>query len=53
VETEILSMANGVVETKLGSKVPPAAICVLAQDVVRVTSKECLVRGHAREMAVK
>jgi hypothetical protein len=52
-ETWILSMTNGIVEIKLGSKVPPAATSVLAPDVVLVTSKECLVRGHARETAVK
>jgi hypothetical protein len=52
-ETWILSMTNGIIEIKLGSKVPPAVICVLAPDVVRVKSQECLVGGHAQRTAVK
>jgi hypothetical protein len=52
-KTWILSMTNGIVEIKLGSKVPLAVICVLAPDVVRVKSEECLVGGHAGRTAVK
>jgi hypothetical protein len=49
----VLSMTNGIVEIKLGSKVPLAVICVLAPDVVRVEGEECLVGGHARRTTVK
>ena len=52
-KTWVLSMTNGIVKIKLGSKVPLAVICVLAPDVVRVEGKECLVGGHARRTAVK
>ena len=52
-ETEILNMANGIVKTKLGSKVPPSITCVLVPDVFCMKGKECLVERHARRTAVK
>jgi hypothetical protein len=35
-----LSMANGIVKTKPGGKVPLAAICVLATNVVRMEGEK-------------
>jgi hypothetical protein len=52
-KTRVLSMTDSVVEIKLGGKVPLAVICVLATDIVRVESEQCLVGGHARCTAVK
>jgi hypothetical protein len=52
-KTWVLSMTNGIIEIKLGSKVPLAVICVLPPDVVRVKGEECLVGRHARRTAIK
>ena len=46
-KTWVLSMTDGIVEIKLGSKVPLAVICVQPSDVIHVKCEECLVGGHA------
>jgi len=52
-KTGVLGMTNGVVEIKLGGKVPLAVVCVLPPDIIRVEGEECLIGGHAGCTAVK
>jgi hypothetical protein len=52
-ETQILGMANSIIEVKLCSKVPLAIVCVLTTDIVGMEGEKCLIGRHLRYAAVK
>ena len=52
-ESGILGLADGIIEVKLGSKVPFAIVCMATTDVVRMECEKGLIRGHSRGPRVK
>ena len=52
-KARVLSMTDSVVQVKLRRKVPFTVVRMLAANVIRMESEECLIRRHPRSTTVE